>query len=812
MADEKDLDKEIESIIGASAQLRKVFEDQMRVQRISNSSDMEAKKASLKMIKDTIAAQTSLKRSAESLHISIEGLKKQFNEGELTAEELADELGYLRTQVNKTTDATKKAELIKAKSELEWANARAQSEKIFKDSMGQLTGVAIAGAITAYTGAAKKALAGGSGLEVAAGFMTAGIDTANAATQAGAGALSQFGAATAGAGGKLKYVGMAASVAGAGLSFLGKEISELAKAGIGFMLSQTTKLIAGFDSMSASGAIYAGGMTEMISTANGAGLTLEQFSKAVGENRDKLASMGLGVGEASKRMAGAMKAGGAEAQRQMFALGMSAEESAGAYATVMQRLAGPTQKLRASNEEVAAATMKYVTDLKTLQSITGEDVKSKQDKIRQENDTLAFQQELAKMDPKKAADLQAAMDNMTEGQRKALRERMIYGAVISKDVAIGMATNEGIRKNHEMTYQAAVDGSLNASKMQDIQSRTNAEITKNALDNVGLARGQSEAAQAGAKENLEQMKYSGKFTAEALEAARKAAEDTKKNGGGGAADLKQINQDFAREMEQIAATHLPAFATAIKATISEVGKSVKELAGYSVEAGTSLGGMAANALGIIAPLITAGASLLPFLMKAAPAAGALATGAAAATGAGAVGGGLMGKLGKAGGLVSKVGGGVGGLVGGLALDYAGSKAEEAGHHKTAAGLGIGSSALSGASMGAMLGPMGALAGGAIGAGYGLYKNWGKLTGSPSTPATDAKGALTPPDAQQSSASGGSAATPDAGYTSLTKDVGLYDKITELVDVNKTLVKVMQGVDLGIGTLKDTAQKHLRIVS
>jgi len=813
MADEKDLDKAYETLRNSSSAMASMIDKLTKDFSGLGLTEKELKKKVIDTANGFDAASKRIKTSTETIALSINNLKKEFDAGQITAEELSDELGYLRTQVSKTTDATKKAELIKAKSELEYANARAQSEKIFKDSMGQLTGVAIAGAITAYTGAAKQALSGGSGLEVAAGFMTAGIDTANKATQAGAGALSSFGAATAGAGGKLGKLGIAASVTGAAVSFLGNQMSELAKAGIGFMLSQTTKLIAGFDAMSASGAIYAGGMTEMIGTANGAGLTLEQFSKAVGENKDKLSLMGIGIGEASKRMAGAMKSGGAEAQKQMFALGLSAEEQANAYATVMQRMAGPTQKLNASNEQVAAATMKYVTDLKTLQSITGEDVKAKQDKIRQENDTLAFQQELAKMAPEKAAALQAAMDNMTDGQRKALRERMIYGAVISKDVAIGMATNEGIRKNHEMTYQAAKDGSLSASKMQDIQSQTSGEIQKYALANSALARGQSEAATAGAKENLAQMQYSGKFTAEALEAAKKAAEDTKKNGGGGAADLKKINQDFATEMEKIAATNLPAFSTAIQATISDVGKAVKELAGYSVQSGTTLGGMAASALGIIAPLITAGASLLPLLMKGAPAAGALAAGAAAATGAGAVGGGLgKGLLGKAGGMVSKVGGGVGGLVGGLALDYAGSKAEEAGHHKTAAGLGIGSSALTGASMGAMLGPMGALAGGALGAGYGLYKNWGKLTSSPSTPATDSKGALTPPDAQQSGASGSSAATPDAGYTSLTKDVGLYDKITELVDVNKTLVKIMQGVDSGIGTLKDTAQKHLRIVS
>jgi hypothetical protein len=64
------------------------------------------------------------------------------------------------------------------------------------------------------------------------------------------------------------------------------------------------------------------------------------------------------------------------------------------------------------------------------------------------------------------------------------------------------------------------------------------------------------------------------------------------------------------------------------------------------------------------------------------------------------GAGKLGKLAKGANMLK---GGVGGLVGGLALDYAADKARESGNTKTAAGLDIGSSALSGAGTGAMLG-------------------------------------------------------------------------------------------------------------
>jgi len=91
--------------------------------------------------------------------------------------------------------------------------------------------------------------------------------------------------------------------------------------------------------------------------------------------------------------------------------------------------------------------------------------------------------------------------------------------------------------------------------------------------------------------------------------------------------------------------------------------------------------------------------------------------------------------GKAKQLGSKLGGAstatsMGSLFGGMALDYAATKADEAGHKKTAGVLDVGSSALAGAGWGGMLGSIvpgvgtaiGAGVGAAAGGAYGLYKN------------------------------------------------------------------------------------------
>jgi len=74
---------------------------------------------------------------------------------------------------------------------------------------------------------------------------------------------------------------------------------------------------------------------------------------------------------------------------------------------------------------------------------------------------------------------------------------------------------------------------------------------------------------------------------------------------------------------------------------------------------------------------------------------------------------------------AKLGAGIGLGLGAYGLDAArGEEGSEFYNSGAGKALGIGSSALSGAGMGMMFGPWGALVGGLIGAGYGAYKEFG----------------------------------------------------------------------------------------
>jgi len=552
---ENNIDQEFEALKKRLADLADVIEEDIK-RRIDAGDDAEAaKKKSLKYWQNVEDIRKKLKKTADDIITDISGLKKSFSDGTVNAMELSDGLDKLRDDINKTSDQSRKATLIEQKASLERINAQNKASAIFKDSISNMSGQMGKVIVGAFSSAAKSALSGGDAFEMAGGMMNAGLDLVNTANQGGANALKSFGAATAGAGGKIGLMGAVAGVAGAALGAVSEGLTELAKAGISFMITQTRALLVGFADMSKAGAIYSGGMIAMTQTALKSGMTLEQFSKSVANNTDKLSKLGLGVGEASKRMSGAMAAGGKSARDGMFALGMSMEEQADAYATVMERMAGPNQRLTATNQEVAAATQAYVRDLKILQNITGEDIKAKNDKIRQENDTLAFQQKLAEMDPKKAEALRVAMESMSESQRRALRERMIYNTVISTDLGIAEATNAGIAKNHELTYRAALDGSLNAEKMRDIQQQTAADTAQAAKENKALAMAQSDAAVGASKINLEQWQYQGQFTKEAVAAAEKAAKKQQQSGAAGkdtAANLMELQQQQAIKMQAIA--------------------------------------------------------------------------------------------------------------------------------------------------------------------------------------------------------------------------------------------------------------------
>jgi hypothetical protein len=542
--------------------------------------------------------------------------------------------------------------------------------------------------------------------------------------------------------------GRAAGIFGEVLGAASTGLSELAKAGIGFMLGQTKQLIAGFQSMSAAGAVYSGGLISMTDTALSAGMTLDQFSKAVTQNRDAFARSGLGVAEGSKRMAAAMQKGGDAARNGMFALGMGLEEQADAYATTMAIMAGPSRKLNASNEQIAAQTQEYAKNMKVLSDLTGEDTKSKQEKLRQDNDTLAFQQILDGKSATEQARINDAMMNMNADQQRAFRENMIYGSVISKDLAIAQATNRGIAEFNTKTFKAAQDGSLSAEQTARLQKDTMQSTHDAAMANKGMAMATSADAQAASAINLRATQYTATFAKSEEERAKIAAEQAAgaKGAGGVAVDLMAQQQEMSIRMQALALTHLDSFSTALEESFKAAMLAVEALGklANAVEE-NPLKSLFLSLAGPILSVVAALTQFGPSIFKAFKGTGGVGSAASS----------YLSKIGGASTVLKGVGLGVVGAAVGTGIQYGGDKLTEAGYEKTGKAVGVAGTATKYAGYGAMIGSVvpgvgtaiGAGIGGVVGAGKGIYDQYyagnvgSEKLGKATTTATSASGTL-----------------------------------------------------------------------
>jgi lysozyme len=433
-------------------------------------------------------------------------------------------------------------------------------------------------------------------------------------------------------------------------------------------MSQAKTMTDGFVKLNAAGAIYSDGLTGQLNAAQRAGMTIDQLGNVVVNNTAVFAKMGLGVGEGSKKLTSVFDQttkSGKDLRTGLFALGISVEDQANMAVQVMSMMAGPSGRLKASNEEVAQKTQEYAANLKLLADLTGEDMKSKQDTIRQENDNLAFQQVLDGMDADRREAIQTSMLAMSETQRKALRETMVYGTVVSKDVALAQATNRGLANTNAAFAKMAKDGSMNVDRVLKVQTENADLMHESAMNNKGLAIAGLAGGEDAAKASQDQLK-----TDQLVRSLQKAKTDEEKKAilqqikdaqaGKGKPEEKilQANQDLAVAMQGLARDSIPSIADAVTTTTDGIKESINAFKEFLK--GSTAASKFDNAL-----LISAVGGLLPVVVT-------MALGKMA-------GGGWLGGFGGAG----KAGASAAARAGGIA----GNAAESAG---SAVGKGLGS--------------------------------------------------------------------------------------------------------------------------
>ena len=460
------------------------------------------------------------------------------------------------------------------KAMVEESEEREDAGKKFKREMGELTGKAIKNATNAFVGVAQS-MAGGDLLGTAGALMKAEVGMLADAARVGSNSLVDAGKKMQEAG---KSGGAAVATFGAALGGTIGAIQQLSNVAIDFMIKQTGVLIKGFQGMSSAGATFTGGMKEMITTAHTAGMTLEQMSSATQANKDAFIASGLGVTEGSKKMAAAMTAGGNSARQGMFALGMSMEDQADAYATTIKRMTGPLGKLHASDAEVAATTEQYARDLKLISDLTGKTAKEQKASADAATNNAVMQQQLLKLTPAQRAATEAAIGGMSKAETDMLTDRLAHNGSLANTAAnVLESISPNLTAYNKAMKDAFSSGNLTVEYQKSLQKQYGANIVREIANQEALA-----TATQGNKAIMPEvnalmtdyLKTMGNLNSVDIK-GRKDAIDKRnaegKNGSGGMeVQLQEAQQKFATKLESLASNNLDAFGKALTHTITTI--------------------------------------------------------------------------------------------------------------------------------------------------------------------------------------------------------------------------------------------------
>lgn len=407
---------------------------------------------------------------------SIQQLNKDVEKGRATYRDQIREMERLNDAIDDlgdtTADNAKKSVLIQQREELA---RNASNQRIQEASMA--FGRKLYEGSTKLTGDLVRSMQdGASGTQISTTLLNSAID-AITGTLGGFGAvLKDLSGGLLQAGGKnwiSGVIGTAGYLFGAGLEISAEVAEKFLKFSVDVLSKELVKTEKAFNTISSSGAVFADGMSAMREASVSAGLTLQQFSAVVQKQSADLALSGVGVAEGARmvgRVGQIFDANEGRIRESLQNLGFGFEEQAEITATVMANIRRTTTAVNPAM--LAVETQKYAENLRLISSLTGEDAKAKEKQVQEQNQIAAFQNEIAKMGPTIATNINQAMSLMTETEKKAFRDRVIYhGSVINQEAAIYEATNRAAAEKGKLLYDKFITNMFDPTAVAEANAR-----------------------------------------------------------------------------------------------------------------------------------------------------------------------------------------------------------------------------------------------------------------------------------------------------------------------------------------------------
>jgi hypothetical protein len=523
-------------------------------------------------------------RSLTNVVDSLEELEQEVKDGTKTYKDVGGDLKYYQKEINKLTDATKKHEAQEKLNQL----ASKATGQVLGDLGKDIVKVGIGAAFNYFKNQLMTGVRGimgdGSPFQVAADLQTAAIDSGAQAAQGIAGAAQTAGAALM----MIPHpasmvVGGLLELGGALLDFGAKQTAEALKFQVEVVSKQLEKTYTAFKTATASGALFADGLTGLVKSAHAAGLDTATFANVLKTNAAELAHSGMGVSGGADFIAKAMKKGGDSARNGLLNLGFSLEEQVGLYAETTARLKRYGAAI--TPDKVASETQKYAENLRLISALTGEDAKAKIKQSEEQNKVLAFQQYLAGKTPEQQRAINEAMALMTEQEKKNLRERAVFGGqVVSQEGALYETLYDGTKQKGEAVFKALENNELTAKSVAEANAQYRDQINKSVLaqKEVGQAAllGINPAIQGVATAGVELIEQGRMQTKESVknaeELVKKQKETQDKLTEGVNASVVALN-NLKKDIEDLLLPKIKDFATAVPKILEGFRKKMEDL-------------------------------------------------------------------------------------------------------------------------------------------------------------------------------------------------------------------------------------------
>lgn len=390
---------------------------------------------------------------------------------------------------------------------------------------------------------------------------------------------------------KIAFMALTA-VIGPLLEMLGSKAAELAEEGIKILTDELVKTRDNFQKLTSAGVTFADGMGEMRAQAGVAGMRVADFTNAITKSTAELASMGMGLTAATKRIAGVSgELRKSNLGTQLQKLGYSFEEQAALAAQTAANLNASGRLRGMSDKQVAEITAQYGKDLKVLQGITGEDAKKKMEEARirsMEADLLA--EAMAKGGPMAMEKLRNQLATMPEGMKKGYLEFVSSGGTAIADAATNVAItqNPKIMEQYKKMYDTLGNGAIDASGALKETANLTAATAQYARDNAKNfkdiamgARFTGDSLMQGATDITNGLILANQtFTKDAVNASATSAEKLSKTADPITESITRLDaatNKQAVQLEQMVSGVLPRFAGHLESAIEPIGKFVDKI-------------------------------------------------------------------------------------------------------------------------------------------------------------------------------------------------------------------------------------------